>query len=119
MHYLISSPIKTNWKMESSEFISRLIERWPRAKIRERTLGSPFSHDWELQMPRGVLDGRLSEDPWGVSIDGDLEDCVDFAMWFRSLAPPEQPLLFYDDCFNVDVPLTHQTTAADLIAAFS
>lgn len=119
MSYLVSAPVKTKWKIEPAVFIARLTERWPGVKVRERAVDFPFSYDWEIEMPGGVFDGRLSEDPWGVSLDGDLEDCVAFALWFRSLAPPEQPLLFYDDCFSVDVPLTYQTTAADIVAAFS
>ena len=71
-------------------------------------------------MPGGELVGRFGQDPsCGVSMEGDFEDCAAFALWFRSLAPSSVPLLFFDQCFNVDIPLTNQTTVADIVAAFS
>ncbi|HEY6970757.1 MAG TPA: hypothetical protein VJA94_16220 [Candidatus Angelobacter sp.] len=118
MSYLVSSPIKTNWHMTPTEFISKLLERWPKAQARARTFASPFSHDWKIHMPAGVLEGKFNQNYSGISIEGELEDCAAFALWFRSVVPGAQPLLFYDDCFSVDVPLTAETTVADLVAAF-
>src|SRR5262249_50053504 len=117
MDYLVSSPIKTKWKLEASEFVARLMDRWPSAKVRRLTSDFNFSHAWEIEMPGGTLKGEFNPGLSGIAIDGDLGDCAALALWFRSLVPPAVPLLFYDDCFNVDVPLTHRTTAADLIAA--
>ena len=69
-------------------------------------------------MPGGVLEGMFNRNYSGISVDGDFDDCAAFALWFRSLVPPQQPLLFYDQGFNVDVPLTAETTIQDLRAAF-
>ena len=69
-------------------------------------------------MRDGVLEGKFNQNSSDISVDGDFDDCAVFALWFRSLVPATQPLLFYDDCFSVDVPLTAETTVADLVAAF-
>src|SRR5215467_12484532 len=113
MCYLASAPFKTGWKMETSQFRAGLAKRWPAAEIHDGEFGSPFPLEWEIQMPSGLLMGYFSDDPLGISIDGDFDDCAAVALWFRSLVPASQPLLFYDDCFNVDVPLTSETTVAD------
>ncbi|HEY6969380.1 MAG TPA: hypothetical protein VJA94_09250 [Candidatus Angelobacter sp.] len=118
MSYLASAPVKTGWKMQPSQFASSLIQDWPAAKIRDHTFAFPFALDWEIEMPGGLLLGDFSDDPLGISVDGAFDDCAAFAVWFRSLVPPQQPLLFYDQGFNVDVPLTSKTTVEDLRAAF-
>ena len=118
MNYFVSSPIKTQWKMGSSEFLAKLTEHWPGAKVRRLT-DPNFSHGWEIEMPRGRLDGDFNPRFSAISISGDFEDCAAFALWFRSLIPPSVPLLFFDECFNVDTPLTDQTTVADIVTAFS
>lgn len=117
MDYLISPPDRTSWSIDTSEFLSKLIEHWPNARVR-RTDDPHFTHAWEIQMPGGTLEGELNPGRSGIGIDGDFKDCASFALWFRSLVPPTQPLLFYDNCFSVDVPLTSETTIDDLRAAF-
>lgn len=104
--------------MEPSQFRASLIERWPSAEIPDRDPASLFALEWSIEMPGGLLLGNFSDDPLGISVDGDFDDCAAFALWFRSLVPPQQPLLFYDQGFNEDVNLTHETTLADLRAAF-
>ena len=118
MIYFASEPSKTGWKMEPSQFAAILIRDWPAAKIRHHTFASTFPLDWEIEMPGGLLLGDFSYSPLGITVDGDFEDCIAFALWFRSLVPAAQPLLFYDECFNADVPLTFETTGEDLRAAF-
>lgn len=118
MSYLASAPIKTSWKMQPSQFAASLIKDWPTAKIRDERSAFPFALDWKIEMPGGLLLGDFSDDPLGISVDGDFDDCATFALWFRSLVPQQQPLLFYDQGFNVDVPLTSETTLEDLRAAF-
>jgi len=117
MNYLVSPPDKTHWNLDTADFLSRLIEQWPSARVR-RNNDLNFTPSWKMEMPGGTLEGEFNPRCSGIALDGDLEDCATFALWFRSLVPAMQPLLFYDDCFNVDVPLTPETTAADLIAAF-
>jgi len=104
--------------MPPAEFVSKLVERWPNASVRERMFDSPFSHEWEINMPGGILEGKFNQNYSGISIDGDFEDCVAFALWFRSLVPPGQELWFYDDSFINHVDLTPHTSAETVAAAF-
>ena len=115
--YLVSPPFKTGWSLDTAEFLSKLIDHWPNARVR-RTNDPNFTHAWKIQMQGGTLEGELNPARSGIAIDGEFEDCAAFALWFRSLVPATQPLLFYDDCFNVDVPLTSETTVEELRAAF-
>ena len=117
MDYLVSPPVITDWNLDTSAFLSRLIQQWPSARVR-RTNDPNFTHVWKIEMPGGTLEGELNPRRSGIAIDGDFEDCAAFALWFRSIVPATEPLLFYDSCFNVDMPLTPETTVADLIAAF-
>ena len=118
MRYLASAPDKTDWKMEPSQFADLLAKRWPTAKIRDRRFLPPFPLDWTIEMPGGLFMGCFSDNPLGITLDGDFDDCAAVAVWFRSLVPATQPLLFYDEGFYQDVPLTHETTIDDLRAAF-
>ena len=118
MSYLASAPFKTGWKMEPAQFAAYLSQRWPSAEIHDGDSASLFPLDWKIDMPGGLLMGNFSDDPLGISVDGDFDDCAAFALWFRSLVPATQPLLFYDEGFNEDVPLTFETTVEELRAAF-
>ena len=68
-------------------------------------------------MPGGALDGKFDQEDSAVCIDGAFEDCAAFALWFRSLVPPEQPLVFYDEGLNFQVALSPHTTVADIVSA--
>lgn len=117
MDYFISPPVKTSWNMPASEFVSYLVRRWPSAKIRE-TKDPNLSPEWQIEMPGGLLYGECYRRLPGVVFSAyTLEDLAAFALWFRSLVPPEQPLLFYEEGFNWDMELKPNTTAKEILAA--
>ena len=118
MNYFATAPFKTGWKMAPSQFADLLAKRWPAAKIRDRRFLPPFPLDWEIEMPGGLLQGVFKDDPLGISVDGGFEDCIAFALWFRSLVPPQQELWFYDEYFSNHVVLKPDTQAESLAAAF-
>src|SRR5215472_6071494 len=103
MNNFISSPTETNWRMTPSEFLRHLLARWPQASVRTLTLPSPFAFEWNIQMSHGVLEGEFYRDHSALSINGTSEDCAAFALWFRSLVPPQQALIFYDEGVNFKV----------------
>lgn len=53
-----------------------------------------------------------------MTVDGDLDQAIAIAIWYRGLVPPEHPLPFVDQSFTADVELTLDTTADELGASF-
>jgi hypothetical protein len=51
-------------------------------------------------------------------LDGYLEDCAKFAVWFRYLVPQTQKLLFYDQGYNSHIELTEETTESEIMQPF-
>ncbi|NEQ69983.1 MAG: hypothetical protein F6K21_31725, partial [Symploca sp. SIO2D2] len=47
--------------------------------------------------------------------DGYLEDCARFVIWFRSLVPQTQKLVFYDQGYNYHVELETRTTESEIM----
>ena len=64
------------------------------------------------------LDGTLSRDGLTVALEADVHASARFALWFRSIVPHTQPLLFYDEGYTADVPLTTETTEEQLTQPF-
>jgi hypothetical protein len=64
------------------------------------------------------LDGALHRDGQGISLDGYLEDCARFAIWFRYLVPQTQKLVFYDQGYNSHVELEAETTESEIMQPF-
>ncbi|NET86902.1 MAG: hypothetical protein F6K45_02115 [Kamptonema sp. SIO1D9] len=115
MEYLITPPASTSWKINSVEFTQSLQEKWSEVKI--RTVTNPddyYALEWVI-LEGERLDGALHRDGQGISLDGSLEFCASFAIWFRSLVPETQNLLFYDQGFNFYVDLHEETTKSEII----
>ena len=65
------------------------------------------------------LDGALHRDRQGISLDGSLEDCAKFALWFRDFVPSNQALFFYDQGYNYQIDLQKNITNVEIINTFS
>lgn len=114
MTYFIGAPTEPKWRMTPEDFIAKLLGPWPEARVRKRSCVDRISHDWKVQMPGGEFEGSFDREHSGVAMNGAFKDCVNFALWFRSLVPPEQSLVFCDDGLNVEFPVTVDTTAAEI-----
>ena len=120
MDYFISPPEKTSWTMFPPEFVTHLVKRWPSAKVRETNRHSDFPLEWEIEMAGGTLMGEFYLPLSGVNFSAYTpEDLATFALWFRSLVPAEQPLLFYQEGFNWEMQLKPNTTAQEIAAALN
>ena len=117
MKYYVCPPDQSSWTMAPADFIANLRAQWPNAKVRQVDISPEFSHEWEIPGTYGPVDGQFYVPGPGITLRGDFEDCVAVALWFRSLAPPHEQLLFFDESFGIDVPLLPQTTVADVISA--
>lgn len=121
MEYLITPPEETNWKISHSYFVNNLLRQWPNVHIQEVTKQDDYYQlEWFTKVPGQALrlDGALHRDGRGVSLDGYLEDCAKFAIWFRSLVPKRQKLVFYDQGYNYHIELTEEITESDILLAF-
>jgi hypothetical protein len=122
MEYLITPKEPTSWSLNESDFKEHLKKKWSKIEIHSITnLDDFYSLEWTLQVPTTEerLDGALHRDGQGISLDGYIQDCAIFAIWFRSLVPQTQELLFYDQAYNFHVELQPQTIDSEIIQLFS
>ncbi|NET60293.1 MAG: hypothetical protein F6K47_30365 [Symploca sp. SIO2E6] len=118
MEYLVTPPESTNWKISESYFIQHLEKQWSGIEIHKTTNPDDYYVlEWVVKVSsRGHrLDGALHRDGQGISLDGYLEDCARFVIWFRSLVPPTQNLVFYDQGYNCHVELEATTTESEIM----
>jgi hypothetical protein len=115
---MISPPEETSWSMPPSEFQRLLGERWPDGEVQELD-DSGHALSFDLDADGEHLSGRFARDGRSVAIEQatDYEPAAEFAVWFRSHVPREQPLIVWDEAFNWSADLTPDTTAADVLAA--
>jgi hypothetical protein len=119
MSYFISPPESPNWRIESETLAEQILLRWPEAQIEKITQPeSLHALSWTLRIGEWRLDGTLTKDGTVVHLEGDVRACAVFATWFRGIVPSEQDLIFYDDGYSADVPLTPSTTEDELCAPF-
>lgn len=105
--------------MQRSDFAGKLVARWPDAIIEEMEKELEF----QLKMLHGILYGSLgrlerTQSPSLVIGNGDFEDCADFVLWYRSIVPRTQALLFCDEGYDSKIMLEPGTTQADIFRAF-
>lgn len=120
MEYLITPTSASDWKINQIDFIESLKYQWLNIELNLISNSQDFySLEWTIKSPnkKDRLDGALHRDGQGISLDGNLEICATFAIWFRSLIPFQQPLVFYDQGYNFDVILQINTKKSDIIAS--
>ena len=103
--------------MNTEYFVEQLKKKWPEVKIH-------FNAD---------KSGNLLQfsTPDDISVLGDFSvtgvwyhasssfDIVQFALWYRSIVPPEWKLRFYDSGLYFDmISITPETTEEQIIAGF-
>jgi hypothetical protein len=115
---LVSPSRETDWRFGSDAFMRMLLDRWPDAEITE--FDDPeflAALDFRVTLEDGrQLDGNLSRDGQAVGLDGDIPEAAELAAWVRSVVPPEQELIFYDQGYHFDVPLAPGITPQEIIA---
>jgi hypothetical protein len=121
MKYLITPDQPTQWKINAVDFIKNLQKYWHDITIKNITNSDDYySFEWVIKIPKKEtrLEGALHRDGQGISLDGYLEDCATFAIWFRSLVPESQELIFYDQGYNYYLKLQHNTRISDIMQPF-
>jgi hypothetical protein len=115
---LVSPSRETDWRLAPDEFVDLLRDRWPDAEITE--FDDPdflAALDFRVTLDDGtIVDGNLSRDGQVVGLDGDIPETAEVAAWVRSVVPAEQELIYYDQGYHFDVPLTPGVTAPEIVA---
>ena len=105
----------------AADFIQKLVSRWPDAEVtwvpdptrphQVEFFISRLSHSW--------LDGSLNRRNSCIVFAADLPDYAEFALWCRSIIPPQEPLTFCDEGMRGNINLTPATTTEDIFRAFN
>lgn len=117
--YFISPPEATDLKINTTELAESLRSQWQDVKIHYPD--NPARHyalEWILQMPQMQLDCYLEKKQQVVILEGDIEDCAKFALWFRSQVSNQYKLLFYNEGYSSSVELDLNTTEEQLLKPF-
>src|SRR5262245_6902430 len=119
MSYFISPPTATTWNISEKDFATALRTRWPDADIRAVSIPqSNHTLEWRIQLGDKQLEGSCDRTGQVIHLDGDIFNSAQFALWFRSIVPRQQPLVFYDEGYSADVNLTNDTTAEQITEPF-
>lgn len=117
--YFISPPEANSWEVSPNLLAEELKSQW--ANIQVETVDavqSIHALSWILKIGEWRLDGTLTKEGDVVHLDGDVRACAAFAIWFRTVIPIEQDLLFYDEGYSSDIALNEGMTEVDLIEPF-
>lgn len=117
MDYFVMPPDKATWSISPEDFKRALERAWPGATAK---IVSHFgtSVEYEVPMRHYVLSGRLNDAGQVFTFEKGIQDCAAFAVWIRTLVPPEHPLIFCDEGYSHDVALRPETTPEDILRAF-
>ena len=116
---LVSPSRDTDWRFDPDEFVRLLRERWHDAQV-TRFEDPDFlaALDFRVGLRDGRhVDGNLSRDGQVVGLDGDLPEAAEVAAWVRSVVRPDQELIFWDQGYDFDVPLTEGIEPDAIVAA--
>ena len=104
----------------SPEAFTRLLKsRWSLATV-EEVHNPANSHALEFRVPmmHSQVEGSLNREGCSIVFIGDLRDCADFALWCRTLLPPNEPATFCDESMSGSLELSTTTTVADIFSTF-
>jgi hypothetical protein len=119
MSYFISPPDATSWSISGKDLTAALRVHWPDAEI--KAVLSPQSNhsiEWRIQLGEKQLEGSCDRTGQAIHLDGDLISSALFALWFRSIVPSQQSLVFYDEGYSADVNLTNDTSVEQITGPF-
>jgi hypothetical protein len=120
MEYLITPPESTNWKIDQNQFMNQLTQA--ALEIDLNSVANPEDYhiiEGKIKFPNTQkLAIALHRDLQGISLDGLIEDCAKFAIWFRSVVPLSQALVFYDQGYNHHLNLLEKTKEGDILQTF-
>jgi hypothetical protein len=117
--YFVTTSERSDLRVESAQLAQAITQRWPDVRFIERD-DAANTIRWAIPMREGrrELWGELHDTGQTVALDGDDHDVAEFARWLRQQIPGRYPLVFFDESYTRDVPLTESTSAEELIQPF-
>lgn len=116
MSYFVAAR-RTEWSADVAELKKQLIRLWPTIRISELGDDSHRSLDFEVQMPNSLVVGGVDRAGRCLIVEGELEDCVELALWFRRIVPAAHEVLLFDEGYSWSVPLRPATSKIEVIRA--
>ena len=101
-------------------FVELLRAQWPTGRM--KSIADPEDHhsvEFELPMKESTLLGSLNREGSTVVFYGSIRDCAGFALWYQTVVPEVCPLLMFDEGYSRSIGLNPDTTAEEIIHAFS
>jgi len=103
-----------------TDFQRKALAAWPSARFEPlASPESPYAFDWQIDMAGGVVSGSYTKQGDTIVMEGDVFDCARIGLWYRSLVPPQQLLIFYNEIYSASVELRTETSAEEITEAFS
>lgn len=119
-YVFVGPPEANKWSISKDDFARRILSRWPSGKV-EEAMPSDISRCLEFYLPMAysTVEGGLTKSGDMIFIDyGDLRDRVELALWYRSIVPSSQSLVFGSSSGAGYTELMADTTAAELLSGF-
>jgi hypothetical protein len=117
--YFVSPQGDSDLRLESSTIAEALREQWPDVRFIEHD-DAANSLRWAVPMSVGrEVSGELQSGGQVVALEGDLHDAAEFARWIRRQIPQRYALIFWDQAYTNDVPLTLSTSPEELAEPFA
>lgn len=114
--FLITNPDQENNFIKPSELAKKVESYWIDASI-----SSDFENDpclsWTIKILNRRLDCSFYKNSH-LSMDGELNDCSKFAIWYRKQVPIESKLVMFDMGYNADIQLLYETSEQEIIQTF-
>ncbi len=119
MKVFISPSAEGAWTIDPQRLATALRARCPLVHVIDVS-DAAVAHclEWTWPARNGPVEGSLDAACSTVVLDGGIDDCAGFAVWFRALVQDVQELAFYDESYSASVTLRSQTTVEELSAPF-
>jgi hypothetical protein len=112
--YLISA-LEEQDLIEISDLFNLIQSDWNGAEASFDEGNISFS--WRVIIQNHQIDGRFLDGDLLV-MDGDINGCSEFAIWYRKQINESLNLAMYDESYSVDISLTSLTTPKEIVQAF-
>jgi hypothetical protein len=117
MNYFIIT--KSEGAVSPGDFTRLLKSQWPMATVEEvRNPASSHALEFSVPMEHSQVDGSINREGCSIVFIGDIRDCANFALWCRTLLPPNERATFCDETMSGSLELGTSTTLADIFRAF-
>ncbi len=118
--FLICTPSETDWRI-SPEDLERLArEHWSDVEASQSDdPDRPHPTHLVIRGHGPTIIAGLHRDGSTLFVEGDVDQAVAVARWFRRQVPPDQQLIFFDEAYTTQVDLGPETTAEQLAGPFA